>query len=80
MALGPAARIAVIDVEKAEVVKYIVTGQRVWHVAMTPEEDLLFTSNGVTNDVTVIDLKSLKPVKSIKVGRYPWGLAVRPAP
>ncbi|MEQ1672921.1 MAG: hypothetical protein ABL893_18875, partial [Hyphomicrobium sp.] len=39
-----------------------------------------FTTNGVTNDVTVIDAKSLKAIKSIKVGRYPWGLAVRPAP
>lgn len=80
VALGPAARVAVIDIDKAEVIKYIVTGQRVWHVDLTPEEDLLFTTNGVTNDVTVIDTASLKPVKSIKVGRYPWGLAVRPTP
>ena len=56
------------------------TGQRVWHLDLTPEEDLLFTTNGVTNDVTVIDVAALKPIKSIKVGRYPWGLAVRPLP
>ena len=80
VALGPAARVAVIDVATGEVIKYLVTGQRVWHVALTPEEDKLFTTNGVTNDVTVIDTAALKPIKSIKVGRYPWGLAVKPKP
>ncbi len=77
VALGPANRIAVIDVATLSVTKYILVGQRVWHVALTPEEDLLFTTNGVSNDVTAIDVASLKPVKSIKVGRYPWGVAVR---
>ncbi|MDX2258527.1 MAG: hypothetical protein NW205_06375, partial [Hyphomicrobiaceae bacterium] len=45
-----------------------------------PEEDMLFTTNGVSNDVTVIDVKQRKAVKSITVGRYPWGAAVRPMP
>jgi YVTN family beta-propeller protein len=60
------------------VLKYILVGQRVWHLALTPDESTLFTTNGVSNDVTAIDIKSLKAVKSIKVGRYPWGIAVRP--
>jgi PQQ-dependent catabolism-associated beta-propeller protein len=38
-ALGPAARVAVIDVETAKVTKYIVVGQRVWHMVLSPEED-----------------------------------------
>jgi YVTN family beta-propeller protein len=41
---------------------------------------MLFTTNGVSNDVTVIDTGTRKPIKSIKVGRYPWGAAVRPMP
>ena len=80
VALGPSNRVAVIDMKTRAVVKYIIVGQRVWHLVLTPEEDLLFTTNGVSNDVTVIDVKTLKPVKSIKVGRYPWGAAVRPMP
>ena len=80
VALGPAGRIAVIDVAKREVMKYLITGQRVWHMVFTPEEDLLFATNGVSNDVTAIDVKNLKPLKSIKVGRYPWGAAMRPMP
>ena len=80
VALGPANRVAVIDISKLEVVSYILVGQRVWHMVLTPEDDLLFTTNGVSNDVTAVDVKTLKPLKSIKVGRYPWGAAMRPMP
>ena len=80
VALGPAGRIAVVNVETGAVLKYMIVGQRVWHMVLTPEEDMLFTTNGVSNDVTAIDVKNLKPVKSIKVGRYPWGAAMRPMP
>ena len=77
-ALGPANRVAVIDTATLAVTKYLLVGQRVWHLVLTPEEDLLFTTIGVSNDVTVIDVKTLKAIKSIKVGRYPWGAAIRP--
>ncbi len=80
VALGPANRIAVINAETFEVVKYILVGQRVWHMAMTPEEDMLFTTNGVSNDVTAIDVAKLAATKSITVGRYPWGAAIKPTP
>jgi PQQ-dependent catabolism-associated beta-propeller protein len=80
VALGPANRVAVVNMKSGEIVKYLLVGQRVWHLALTPDGEQLFTTNGVSNDVTVIDVKSLKPVKSIKVGRYPWGIAVRPTP
>ncbi|MGI9384657.1 MAG: hypothetical protein ACR2PO_16010, partial [Methyloligellaceae bacterium] len=56
--------------------KYLLVGQRVWQLAFTPDEALLFSSNGVSNDVSVIDVKSLKVVKSITVGRFPWGITV----
>ena len=80
VALGPANRVAVINVRTGNVIKYILVGQRVWHLRLTPDEQLLFTTNGVSNDVTAIDVKALKAVKSIKVGRYPWGVAIRPTP
>ena len=41
---------------------------------------MLFTTNGVSNDITMIDTKAMKPVKSIKVGRYPWGVAIKASP
>lgn len=40
----------------------------------------MFTTNGVSGDVTVIDLATLEPVATVKVGRYPWGAAARPTP
>ena len=47
-------------------------------MALTPDEDQLFTTNGVSGDVTVIDVAKLRATRSIKVGRFPWGVAVRP--
>ena len=80
VALGPANRVAVIDMKSGDVKKYILVGQRVWHLALTPEDDMLFSTNGISNDVTAINTATLRPIKSIKVGRYPWGVAVRPMP
>ena len=78
MALGPSNHIAVINGETYEVEKYILVGRRVWHMEMTPDEKLLFTTNGLSNDVTVVDMDSLKAIKSVPVGEQPWGAAYRP--
>ena len=45
-------------------------------LALTPDEKLLFTTNGNSNDVSVIDVPSLKVVKSMPVGMAPWGVAI----
>jgi YVTN family beta-propeller protein len=58
--------------------KYLLVGQRVWHLALTPDEKLLFTTNGNSNDVSVIDVQSLKVIKSIPVGQAPLGVASSP--
>ena len=76
VALGPANRVAVIDVPTLKVEKYILVGQRVWQLYLTPDDKQLYTSNGASNDVTVIDVANLKAVKSIKTGRYPWGIVI----
>jgi YVTN family beta-propeller protein len=38
----------------------------------------MFTTNGVSNDVSVIDVINNKVLKSIPVGRLPWGVVVKP--
>jgi YVTN family beta-propeller protein len=76
VALGPANRVAVINAANHEVQKYLLVGQRVWHLAFTPDEKYLLTTNGVSNDVSVIDVASLKVIKTIQVGELPWGIAV----
>ncbi len=78
VALGPANRVAVVDARSYEVLKYILVGQRVWHMAMTPEEDLLFTTNGVTNDVTVIDVARLAAGGASFLGSFFRGAPLQP--
>ena len=76
MALGPANRIAVINGATHEIQKYLLVGQRVWHMAFTPNEKYPLTTNGVSNDVSIIDVANLKVTKTIQVGELPWGIAI----
>ncbi len=78
IALGPSARIAVVDTTTFEVEMYLWVGLRVWNLELSPDQKRLFTTNGVSGDVSVIDLEKQRVVKSIKVGRLPWGIAVNP--
>ncbi len=56
VALGPANRVAVIDAVTHEVQDYLLVGQRVWQLAFSPDQKYLFTTNGVSNDISVIDV------------------------
>ncbi len=38
----------------------------------------MFTTNGISNDMSVIDLNKLRVRNSVKVGRLPWGVVVAP--
>jgi YVTN family beta-propeller protein len=78
IALGPAARVAVVDTSTLEVEKYLLVGQRVWNLAFSPDEKRMFTTNGVSNDMSVIDVERLRVRKSVPVGRLPWGVVVAP--
>ena len=77
VALGPANRVAVVDAKTFEVQEYLLTGQRVWQLAFSPDEKFLYATNGVSNDISVIDVENLEVVKSVAVGRLPWGVAVK---
>jgi YVTN family beta-propeller protein len=52
------------------------TGERSWGVALSPDEKLLFTANGPSNDVSVVDISARTVVKNIKAGTLPWGVIV----
>jgi PQQ-dependent catabolism-associated beta-propeller protein len=78
VALGPSNHVAVVNAETYQVESYILVGRRVWHLAFNEDRSRLFTTNGVSGDVTVIDVASGTALKSIKVGRFPWGAAFRP--
>jgi len=76
VALGPANRVAVVNAKTFEVEDYLLVGKRVWQLAFTPDQKLLFATNGNSNDVSVIDVPSLKVVKSIATGEAPWGVTI----
>jgi len=78
VALGPSARIAVVNMTSYEVEDYLLVGPRVWNLEFSPDQKRLFTTNGVSGDVSVIDLEKQRVIKSVKVGRLPWGVVVRP--
>jgi PQQ-dependent catabolism-associated beta-propeller protein len=78
VALGPANRVAVIDGETDEVLDYLLVGQRVWQLALTPDEKFLITTNGNSNDVSIIDVEAETVIKSVQVGQQPWGVVVAP--
>jgi len=78
VSLGPANRIAVVDVKTRQVEKYLLVGQRVWHGGFTPDDKYFLSVNGVSNDVSIIDVGALKVVKSVQVGESPWDVAIVP--
>ena len=65
-----------VDAATHQVTKYLLVGQRVWHMAFTPDEKYLLVTNGVSNDVSVIDVAALKVIKTIQVGELPWGVTI----
>ncbi len=78
VALGPANRVALINAKTLEVEKYFLVGRRVWNLAFSADQKKVFTTNGVSNDISIIDLEEMRVVKSVAVGRYPWGVVVKP--
>ena len=78
VALGRANRVAVVDVASLKVLKYLLVGDRVWQLALSPDGKTLYAANGLSNDLSIIDLVALKVTRSVPVGRLPWGLVVKP--
>jgi len=78
VAMGPANRVAVINTETYAVEDYLLVGERVWNLAFSSDHRRLYSTNGVSNDISIIDLTQHKVIKSIKVGHFPWGLVVKP--
>ncbi|MGH7042631.1 MAG: PQQ-dependent catabolism-associated beta-propeller protein [Acetobacteraceae bacterium] len=89
VALGPANRVAVVSVASHKVLsyvktagrefrvkKYLLVGQRPWHMAFTPGGKYLLTANGLSNDVSVIRVSDLRVINTIPVGQQPWQVVV----
>src|SRR5579871_5087054 len=78
VALGPANRIAIVDAATHSVKKYLLVGQRVWHMAFTPDEKYLLVTNGVSNDVSVSGVPAQNVVNTIPAAELPWRVTISP--
>jgi YVTN family beta-propeller protein len=66
-----ATHVMVVDADTYAVLGDIPNTNGVHGIAIVPDVDKGFTSNGRDNAVTVFDLKTLKPVANVPVGRNP---------
>ncbi|MBM0206746.1 hypothetical protein JNW90_29830, partial [Micromonospora sp. STR1s_5] len=76
--LGPANRVAEVDLATLTVTRMYLVGERVWGVAISPDGKRLYTANGNSGDVSIIDLEAKRVLSSVRVGRAPWGLVAVP--
>ena len=66
-----ATHVAVVDVDSAKIVGDIPDTQGVHGIAVAPELNKGFTSNGRANNVTIFDLKTLKAIAQVPTGENP---------
>ncbi len=74
-----ATKVIVIDVDKGEIVGEIPGTNGVHGIALAPELNRGFTSNGRDATATIFDLKTLKVIGSAKTGRNPDAIIYDPA-
>lgn len=74
-----ATKVVVIDVDKGEVVGEVPNTNGVHGIAVVPELNRGFTSNGRDNTATIFDLKTLKAIGSVKTGGNPDAIIFDPA-
>jgi DNA-binding beta-propeller fold protein YncE len=77
--IARANRVMVMDVDKENLVGEVANTPGVHGVALVPQRDRGFASNGGDSTVTVFDLKTLREVTRIKVGNRPDAILFDPA-
>jgi YVTN family beta-propeller protein len=73
-----ATKVVVVDLDTDKVIGEIPNTQGVHGIAVAPELNRGYISNGRTNDVTVFDLKSLKEVGRVATGQNPDAILYEP--
>ena len=73
-----ATHVVVVDVDAGKVVGDIPDTQGVHGIAIVPDLNRGFTSNGGANNVTIFDLKTLKTISQVKTGQNPDSIRYEP--
>ena len=53
-------------------------GMAIIALALSADGSRLFTTNGVSNDLSVVDVQAMRVTRSVPVGQAPWGVVVAP--
>ena len=51
-------------------------GKRVWGIALTADGKKLYTSDGVSNTVSVVDTEKLERIATIESPGMSWGVVI----
>ena len=76
VALGSANHVAIVDVTKRKITKYILVGRRAWGLGLSPDRKTLIVLNGLSDDFTLIDLKTKRPQLTKRAGLIPHSIKV----
>ena len=69
-------KVLVLDTATEKILNSFEVGDRPWGIALSPDEKLLYTANGPSNDISIVDLATGNIIKKVKVGQRPWGVLV----
>jgi len=76
IALGPANRVAVVDAASIKSLNICWSGNGVWHLAFTPDENGFWSRMAFPTMFPSSMLPALKVIKTIQVGELPWGITI----
>ena len=71
VALGRSNQIAFVDAATRQVERYVLVGNGASGLALSPDEERLYVTNGLSDDISVIDMSTRRNVSSIATGRSP---------
>jgi len=71
-------RAVVLDIDAGKVIGEIPDTQGIHGIAIAPDLNRGFTSNGRSNNVTIFDLKTLKPIGQVATGQNPDSIIFEP--
>lgn len=74
--LGKANHVAAIDVASREVRGYVLVGKRAWGLAVSRNGQILYVTNGMSDDMSLVDTAKMKSFKTVKAGRVPHSVVV----
>ena len=74
--LGRANHVAAVDVVSRQVRGYALVGKRAWGMALSRNGQMLYVTNGLSDDMSIVDTAKMRAVKTLKAGRVPHSVVV----